>query len=356
MALPVELTFLIDLLAFFGVYAIISLSLNIEFGYTGIPNFGKLLAVLGGAMFVGAIPGRILAYAYGAMKNDLDFARDNTLIMSIVNSVLAKDPAASITVLVLSLVLAAVGGAVLGLIAAYPAIRLKEDYLAITLLAMAELLRTIGDNYEPLIGGTTGVALPDPFRWVGGEYRILAATAAILAVAVLVFVYVEFISRSPLGRTLRAIRDDEVSAEAFGKDVVRFRMKALMAGSAIAAVGGALVSFYSGFVTSMGFDRVTYTFWPWVMVVIGGAANNLGVVFGSFLFVFLRKIIIFYKDLFKPYIPFDVNWLVYLLLGLALIIVLIYRPQGIIPEKPTKTLRKREFKEILAHVSQEKEA
>jgi len=349
MVLPVEMTFLIDLLAFFGIYAIIALSLNLEFGYAGIPNFGKLLAVLGGAMFVGAIPGRVLAYLYGVMDN-LDFIQYNPDIMGNVNKILSADIFSSAVILVASLILAALTGALLGVIASYPAIRLKEDYLAITLLAMAEILRTIGDNYSPLVGGTMGVDVVNPFKWVGGEYWILAATICILLTTALVFIYVESIGKSPLGRTLRAIRDDEAAAETYGKDVTKFRMKVLMVGSALAAVGGALASFYSGHMVSSAFDRVLYTFWPWVMVVIGGAANNLGVMLGVFVFVFLRKIIIFYKDVFNPYIPFDVNWLVYLLLGLALIIVLIYKPEGIIPEKPDKTLEQDRLKEIMKRI------
>ena len=355
MALPVELTFIIDLLAFIGIFAIIALSLNIEFGYAGIPNFGKLLAVAGGAFFVGAVPGRVLAFLYGLMDN-LDYVGDNTKILFGVNKILSADAFSSIALLLISLICAASAGAVLGFIASYPAIRLKEDYLAITLLAMAEILRTIGYNYEDLVGGTKGIAIPDPFRWVGGELRYTVATITILIVLGLIMLYVEFLARSPLGRTLRAIRDDELSAEAYGKDIVKFRMKTLMIGSAIAAIGGALYAFLSGSVTAVGFDRVTHTFWPWVMVVIGGAANNFGVLLGAAVFVTLRKVITFYKELFKPYLPFDVVWMEYLLLGIILIIVLIYRPEGILPEKPSRTLSMKRINEIMKRVkSEEKE-
>lgn len=337
MPLPTFLIFLVDLLAFFGIFAIIAISLNIEFGYTGIPNFGKLLAVAGGAFFVGSVSGRLLAYAYGVM-NGLDYIADNLKIVGSLNQILSANPIASLGYLIVSLIGAAFAGAVLGYIASYPAIRLREDYLAITLLAMAEILRTIGYNWPDLIGGTKGIPVPDPFRWVRGEFRLLAATITILAVLALILVYTELLIRSPLGRALRAIRDNELSAEAYGKDVVRFRMKALMVGSAIAAVGGALYVFWTASVTAAAFNRVTHTFWPWVMVIVGGAANNMGALVGAGIFVTLRKLITFYKSYFAPFIPFDVVWLEYLLLGLALIIVLIYRPEGLLPEKPTKTI------------------
>ena len=275
-----------------------------------------------------------------------DYIDDNAKIMYALGKVLGADPFISMTMLVISLILAAAAGAILGFIASYPAIRLREDYLAITLLAMAEILRMIGYNYRDLIGGTVGISVPDPFRWIGGELRLALAASVIMAVAIIIFIYVELLSRSPIGRTLRAMRDNEVVAEAYGKDIVKLRMKTLMIGSAIGAIGGALYAFLSGSVTALGYDRVVYTFWPWVMVVIGGAANNFGVLLGATLFVTLRKLIIFYKSNLQPYLPFDVVWLEYLLLGTALLIVLIYRPEGIIPEKPTHTLGKKRLEKI----------
>jgi hypothetical protein len=74
------------------------------------------------------------------------------------------------------------------------------------------------------------------------------------------------------------------------------------------------------------------------MVMLGGAANDLGVVAGTFIFVAVRQTIVFYSSVFAPFLPFDVVWLDTLLLGLALIFILIYRPQGLIPEKPIKTI------------------
>ena len=343
--ISLALTFIIDLLALLGIFIIISLSLNIEFGYAGIPNFGKLLAVAGGAFFIGAFPGRVLAYIYGLLGK-YDYIDENAKIMYALGNVLGANPLMSMAMLVVSLILAAAVGAILGFIASYPAIRLREDYLAITLLAMAEILRMIGYNYRDLIGGTLGISVPDPFRWIGGELRQVLAASVIIAVAIIIFIYAELLGRSPVGRTLRAMRDDEVVAEAYGKDVVRLRMKTLMIGSAIGAVGGALYAFLSGSVTALGYDRVCYTFWPWVMVVIGGAANNFGTLLGATLFVTLRKLIIFYKSSLQPFLPFDVVWLEYLLLGTALIMVLIYRPEGIIPEKPTHTLGRKKLERI----------
>lgn len=112
-----------------------------------------------------------------------------------------------------------------------------------------------------------------------------------------------------------------------------------IAEAAIAAIGGALYAFCTANVVATAYSGVSWTFWPWVMVILGGAANNLGVVVGMFVFVTLRKLIIFYKDIFAPFLPFDVVWLDLILLGLALIIILTNKPGGIIPEKPIETIR-----------------
>jgi branched-chain amino acid transport system permease protein len=350
--MTIPAVFFIDLLTIIGLFAIISMSLNLEFGYAGIPNFGKMLAVAGGAFFVGAIPGRVLMLIFNP-GGGVDFVQGNIEAVSMLNQYFSSDPAASIVYLVLSLVGAGLAGAALGYVASYPAIRLRGDYLAITLLAMAEILRVVGDNYSDFIGGSMGVRIPDPFRWVGGEARALAAALTILAVAVLVFLYLELVLRSPLARALRAMRDEELSAEVYGKDVVRLRTKTLIVGCAIAAVGGALYAFLTASVSARDFSRVTHTFWPWVMVIVGGAGNNVGALVGAAIFVTLRKFITFYKSYFEPFVPFDVVWLEYLLLGLALIVVLLYRPEGLVPEKPTKTLARKELEEIIERVRSE---
>ena len=301
---------------------------------------------------MGAIPGRLLAYMFGALDG-LHYIKDNPKIITTINNVLSNNPAISMLVLAFSLVMAALVGAALGFAASYPAIRLREDYLAITLLAMGEIIRTIGYNYEDLVGGTLGISVPDPFKWVGGDLRYLLATIVIVAVAAIIFIYTETLARSPLGRALKAVRDDEVAAAALGKDVVRLRMKSLMVGSAIAAVGGALYAFLAGSVPALAYNRVTFTFWPWVMVIMGGTANNLGVLLGAAIFVSLRKFIIFYKADFQPYVPFDVVWLELLLLGAALLIVLLYRPEGVIPERPAYPLDRQTLERIKARVKEE---
>ena len=335
MVLESEIIFLVDLLAIFAIYAIVNLSLNLEFGYTGIPNFGKVLAVGAGAFVAASIPGRIFASIAGI---EGDYIGNNLAIVSEINIWLVDNTGVGFAVFFLTLGIAAGVGAGIGLLTSYPAIRLRGDYLAITLLAFGESIRIIGNNFTPIVGGTLGVQVPDPLSFLPGELRFPAATVGLLLIAFVIFLYSEKLIRSPLGRMLRAVRDNEVAAESLGKNTTQIRIKIIMVSAGLAAIGGALYAFYVGGTIAFAYDRTSWTFWPFLMILIGGLANNKGVLIGTLLFVTLRKVIIFFKDSFQDFVPFDVVWLDFLLLGVILLAVLLYRPQGIFVEKPTRTI------------------
>ena len=329
------IVFLIDLLAIFAVYVIVNLSLNMEFGYAGIPNFGKVLAVGAGAFVAASIPGRIFA---GIAGIEGDYIEGNLAVVSQINIWLVDNVGIGFAIFFLTLGVAAAVGAVIGIISSYPAIRLRGDYLAITLLAFGESIKIIGNNFTLLAGGTLGVQVPDPLSFLPDEMRFPAATVGLLLIAAAVYLFSEKMMRSPLGRLLRAVRDNEVAAESIGKDVIRTRIKVIMISAALAAIGGALYAFYVGGTIAFAYDRASWTFWPFLMILIGGLANNKGVLVGTLLFVTLRKLIVFFKDSFEGLVPFDVIWLDFLLLGVILLVILLYRPQGIIVEKPTSTI------------------
>ena len=335
MALESEVIFLIDLLAIFAVYVIVNLSLNMEFGYTGIPNFGKVLAVGAGAFIAASVPGRIFA---GIAGIEGDYISDNLLIVSQINTWLVDNTGIGFAVFFLTLAIAAIVGGGLGILTSYPAIRLRGDYLAITLLAFGESIRIIGNNFTPLVGGTLGVQVPDPLSFLPDEARFPVATLGLLIIAVAVFVFSEKMIRSPLGRLMRAVRDNEVTAESLGKNSTQIRIRVIMISAALAAIGGALYAFYVGGTIAFAYDRASWTFWPFLMILIGGLANNKGVIMGTLIFVTMRKIIIFYKDALEGFVPFDVVWLDFLLLGIIMLVILLYRPQGIFVERPTATI------------------
>lgn len=112
MALPGELTFLIDLLALYGIYLIVSLSLNLEFGFAWIPNFGKVFSVAIGAFVAGFVPGRLAAWVMRISSPD--YVRDNVRVVTEVNGVLQGNITMALSLLLATLMVAAVMGAVLG--------------------------------------------------------------------------------------------------------------------------------------------------------------------------------------------------------------------------------------------------
>jgi branched-chain amino acid transport system permease protein len=373
-ALKLAYIFIVDLLAVFAVYLIVNYTLGLEYGKSGIPNFGKVLSIAAGAFVAGSIPGRLLAQIYdmyGGIEGirdpviadcvtglspqkpqilqGMDYIEDNVVIVTCLNRVLSNDPLASLTVLLFTMLVAAGAGAGLGFIASYPALRLREDYLAMTLLAFGEFLTAIGYYQREIVGGTLGVSTIDPFGWAGG-YRFLTATLFITLMAALVAVYVFFISKSPLGRVLRAMRDQEVAADVLGKDIVALRRNVLMVSSALASVAGALWAFYAGGIIATSYDRVSWTFLPWVMVILGGAGNDLGILLGTGIYWAARKLVDQYKGLLEPILPFSVIWLDRLVFGILLIAILILRPQGVLPEKPIYPLGKNRVDKIIENL------
>ena len=228
----------------------------------------------------------------------------------------------------------------MGLISSAPAVRLREDYLAITLLAFGEILNVIGIGYTPLIGGPPGVNVPDILAWAG-QYRFYAGTGVLLLVAIAIYAYACYVIETPFGRTLKAIRDNENVARSLGKDITRYRTTSILFGSLLCGIAGTLWVLYSGAVTPT-YARFDWTFLPWLMILLGGMGTNRGTLVGTLIFVTLNKLIIYYKSAFVGILPFDVIWLNYILLGLITILILIYRPEGIVrevrtPKKPFST-------------------
>jgi len=234
-ALPAELLviFLRDFAIFLAIYLIVALSLNLEYGYGGVPNFGKVVAVAAGAFTVGFLPGRLVAWLFNIGSAEyngvLDYATldYHVTIVNEVNKVLASNLTLSLAIFFFTIAIAALVGAALGYVASYPAIRLREDYLAIMLLAMGEAIRVIGHNYTPIIRGNIGALVPDTFGWAG-DSRYMVVLVFIAGVCLVVLFFLERLVRTPLGRMLRATRDNEDVAESLGKDVTRIRMKVIV--------------------------------------------------------------------------------------------------------------------------------
>ncbi len=330
--LPLVLTILIDA----AVFTIVTLSLNLEVGHTGISQFGRVLAVIAGAFVVGAVPGRLLAFFKG-LPYGASYADDavNYKVVPELSDLLASSLPLSIGFLLFCFLLAAVAGAAVGWLTSRPAIRLKEAYLGISLLAFGDFFMWIGHNWEPLVGGTTAVFVPDPFRVVWGSRFEVVVIVAII-VALLVYLYLERLTKSPFGRTLHMVRDCDLAAAVCGKDIVKIRTQSLMIGSALAAIGGALYVIYAGTTTAIGFTRLTWTFWPWAYMMLGGIGSNRGVVLGVLMLTVARTLIITYRSSLFGFLMawgIDPMWLEYTLMGLVIILVVLFMPHGLVPAK-----------------------
>jgi len=330
--------FILDLLALFAIYLIISLSLNIQLGFGGIPNFGLVFAVAGGAYTVGALSVLISSILFKVDISGMDIIKYNSLLVSKVNMIIGKSPLAGISLLIIILLIAAIIGAALGFISSIPAVRLREDYLAITLLVFGEVIKAIGIAYTPLVGGPHGVRTPDVWIWAG-DYRFVASTITLLAFALIAYLYSEYLSRTPLGRVIKAIRDSEVAATSLGKNVARYRLMTVIIGSVFCSIAGALYALYTQSVIPT-YDRSTWTFLPWLMVLLGGRGSNLGTLLGTLVFVSLNKLIVYYKFAFSGILPFDVVWLNFIMMGIILTFILMFRPEGLIKEKPALRMKK----------------
>jgi len=337
--------FVIDIVALLGIYLIINFSLRLQLGYTGVFNFGLVLTFTGGAYVVGWLPVRLgmwILHIDSSLGENMIW--NNGLIISKINSIIQGNIWVGLAIFFITLIVAAFIGAILGFASGYPAARLEGDYLAISFLALGEILRVIGTNYDPLIGGPLGVQVPDIWAWTG-NFRFITASTVNILVAFGVWIYMYFLERSPISRTLRAVRDNKVVASSLGKNVTKIRLKVIVAGGIMCSIAGALYAFYTAGVVTSAYGMNEWTFIPWVMVVFGGLGSNWGVVVGTLTFLVIQKLIIFYKYSFT-FLPFDPVWLQYILMGSALLLILIFKPSGIVPEKISYALTMRKTEKI----------
>ena len=152
---------------------------------------------------------------------------------------------------------------------------------------------------------------------------------------------------SPWGRMMRAIRDNETSANAMGKDIVKRHLQVFVIGSAVVGVAGAMLITQSGLFTPASFLPLRYTFLIWVMVIVGGSGNNVGAILGGFVIWFvwieaapasqylieILTAVLHDENKFKLHLIDSVPYFRYLIMGSVLLLIMRYRPKGILPEK-----------------------
>jgi len=333
----------ITLLTLFGIAAIMALSLNLQYGLAGIPNYGLALFVSLGAYTAGMTYTRLLPILAGR-EGIYPCGTGLGQALQLRSEIMRTLPIAGWSNFLITLLLAMLIGGVVGYLASYPALRLKDEwYLALVLLVGSEIVRIIVRGYEPIICAHNGLSgLAQPFQFLGPGRAAPAFAGFVLLVAGLCYWYCERLVRSPYGRLLKALRENETVAASLGKDAARVRGQIMFIGSALAALAGVFFVVNVGYASANDYV-VGLTLDVWVMVVLGGLGNNRGALLGALLITILDRVTaISAIQLNMLGLQWEFNYVRYILFGLILLAMLRYRPQGLLPE-PRRTTRAHEI-------------
>jgi branched-chain amino acid transport system permease protein len=288
--------YLVAIATLVGIRALLTLGLNVQWGLTGLVNLGVVAFFAIGAYTAGllAVAGVALPMAWAA-----------------------------------ALVASGVAGAALAL----AAFRLREDYLAIVTLGGGEVLRLFLLNEAWLTRGANGITgIPRPLHsFVPGHYDLFYLGLVVSAVG-LVYLGLERIRRSPFGRVLRAIREDETVATVAGKTVIRFKVQAFAIGAIIAGLAGIFFGHYLAYIEPNMF-LPQETLFVWLALILGGSGNNRGAILGAVLLLGLLEGSRFAKDLIPFLTGVRLAAAQQMLVGFLLVVLMIRRPEGLLPER-----------------------
>ena len=249
-------------------------------------------------------------------------------------------PVAGFANLLLTFIIAAVIGGVVGFVISYVTLRLKQEwYLALVLLVGGEIVRIVVRGADDLICSHNGISgIAQPFYYLDdARTSSLLFMLLVLGLAFVAYLYSERLIRSPYGRLLKALREDENVTRSLGKSISLARAQIMLIGSVIAAVSGVLFALNTGFVNANDYV-VTLTLDIWVMVVLGGLGNNRGALLGAALIAVMDRFTqIAAIQLNMSGFPIEFNYVRFILFGVILLLMLRYRPQGLLPESPKTT-------------------
>lgn len=329
----------VDIAMFFGLQVIVAMALNFQYGNAGIPNMGCAVQVIIGAFSVSAVVLRVMFTVVASVgiplqdwTNDFNWVYASAMNVLLANQFIVNNPIVAIGFFLLCLGVALVLGALIGYLLALPAIRLRATYLMIVLITMADASQIIGRNVIFISGGTLGVWIPNVFKWYPGDIGVITAVITLLLGLISFFIFRTMLN-SPYGRLMRSMRENEVTLGSVGKNVVGIRRNILMFASGVTAIAGVMNVLYLQFSTESGYQRAYWTYWPWLMLILGGPGNNAGTFLGAAMIIALRRLIIVYKFEIQQFFFFPISYLEDVLLGGLLVVVMIFRPSGLIPEK-----------------------
>jgi branched-chain amino acid transport system permease protein len=317
-----EVSFWISVGVIAGTYAIVALGLQINTGFTGIVNFG-----MAGFMAIGAYSMAILV-----LKAGLSFW--------------------------VALPLAMLAAMLFGVLVGLPSLRLRADYFAIATIAMAEMVRLFAQNARDLTGGNQGLicAEDDPSNCYPNAWRdvsdsingfvenfwsdpatlfpLLLVVWVTVGIATITLLYVQ---RTPWGRVLRAIREDEDAARALGKNTLLFKLQSLAIAALLGAIGGFFLAINLATLHPIDFEPLV-TFFAFSVLVLAGLANYKGVAVGAILFWFVIEGTRFIELPDPPFTETRIAALRLAITGLLLIGLMAFRPQGLFGKRQEMVL------------------
>lgn len=274
------------------VYMLLALGLTLQYGLTGLINFGHV-----GFFAIGAYASALLSL------NGWPF--------------IASFPAAA--------ALAALAAWPIGLVS----LRLRDDYFAIVTLGFSETVRLVITNEKWLTNGVQGIpGVPRLIEGVGTGTQ-LAVLGLLLGANLAAILIMRRIVKSPFGRVIEAIRDNEEAVRALGKDPARFKIQVLMLGAALAGVAGAFYAHYITYIVPDQFIPLV-TFYVWMAIIMGGVGRVSGAVVGTAILMLFLEGSRFLRDIIPGVSEVEMASIRIGVVGLALILFTIYRPQGLV--------------------------
>ncbi|MBS3736710.1 branched-chain amino acid ABC transporter permease [Candidatus Bipolaricaulota bacterium] len=297
------LSYFVSYLIMASTYGIAALALNLQWGFTGLMNFG-----IGTFYFVGAYTSALLTTS---ASPDYVGGFGLPFIVGLIGAV-------------------ALSG-LLAYLLAFPALRLRGGFFAISMLAISETIRLIVKNEKWLTNGVWGIrGIPQPTRNLVGADLSEWIYLGIAGILLYVFYRLTEVGvRSPWGRMLNAVREDEKMAEMSGKNSWNVKMQSFVFGSMIMGVAGALYAHYVGFISPSSFTPLMATFIVWLMILLGGTGSNKGVIFGAFVVWGVWIGSEFFIDFLPSGITNKAGFVRMLLMGILLDAILLLRPQGL---------------------------
>lgn len=289
-------SYLIAVFTMVLIYALLAIGLNLQYGETGLINFGH-----------------VAFFALGAYASGLLSLRGWPLPLTFA----------------IAAFVAALSAVPLGL----AALRLREDYLAIVTLGFSETVRLVLQEERQWTHGVQGVpGIPKLFASWSGSVSAPALMGTLLLVVALAALAVHALKSSPFGRLLRAIRDNEEALVALGKDPARYKIQVFMVGAALAGLAGAFYAHFLTFISPEQFVPLV-TFYVWMGIILGGVGSMRGALGGTLVLVAFLEGSRFLRDLLPGVAEVQMASVRLAVVGLAIILFVLYRPQGLFGAK-----------------------